>query len=299
MWWLQSALVGHDVSKGVGADMCRLLGIGLHEVEDPEARRLDLPPHVRCVRLRFSCTHRHLHAYLSIYHHSFIDPHTHPRPRLPTSISRARLAARASQLQAACADLHASPGFRLEDDGATAMYVCRVEPGGKMVFASNAAHDAMFRKAREVMEDCEARRMPPAWVFSAVVCPEDRQEWFKATIQMMFGRRGHGHHVATNAPHARVKPLTVSRFIKVGGRMGGCSLVGIRYAGKASGRGPHVLTQPPPTRHVGDRPERAHQPLHLPRQPRAPPGGRVPGHGQSKCVRAKLRTEGIALTAMM
>ena len=49
VWWLQSALIGHDVSKGVGAEISRVLGIGLHELEDREALCLDLPPHERCV----------------------------------------------------------------------------------------------------------------------------------------------------------------------------------------------------------------------------------------------------------
>jgi hypothetical protein len=48
IWWLQSALIGADVTKGVGPELVRVLGIGAHELEDPEALCLEAPPHVRC-----------------------------------------------------------------------------------------------------------------------------------------------------------------------------------------------------------------------------------------------------------
>lgn len=134
--------------------------------------------------------------------------------------SRARLAAHAAQMQAASAELLASPAFQLEDDGATAMYIVRVA-GGTMVFANNAPHDAIFRTARHTMADYDARRLLPAMVFSSIICPEDRREYFRGTVRMMFGQRDHHGQgdagVADGNPaRARVKPLVAASFIKVG-----------------------------------------------------------------------------------
>jgi hypothetical protein len=97
-----------------------------------------------------------------------------------------------------------------------------------MVAASNAAHDELFRTARDILEDFDGRRMPPAWVFAALVAPEDRPLWFRNTIEMMFGRKGHGvgegeggvggREEAKGAGVARPKPLAASSFIKVRGK---------------------------------------------------------------------------------
>lgn len=213
VWWLQSAIIGHDVSKGVGADICRILGIGLHELEDREALCLDLPPQERCVR---ECVGgmRDMRGVVKCVVYISMTASIQTNQPGPKPTSRARLAAHAAQMEAASAELLASPAFQMENDGATAMYIVKVA-GGKMIFANNAPHDAIFRTARHTMADYDSRRLLPAMVFSSIICPEDRREYFRGTIRMMFGQGGHRQ----GDDGARVKPLITASFIKVGGQV--------------------------------------------------------------------------------